>query len=153
MSIFITLTIITLILRSFMQIIPSWSKVYQQTALLDVGHYIMEIMEKNIVYETSSATISKDSSNKDKLVCQTVYGDLIYTFSCEKNYIYKTTTKASTSGKNPLYVSSCKVLDWHLQKLRKNELLVEITLEQDNKQVNIRRIFSLINGSIIDYGS
>lgn len=137
-----------LIVRSLGQIVFSWTNLSNQTSLFDVGHYMLGTLEKNLAYESALITISKDGSNNAKLTCQTIQGNLVYIFTYEHKHIYKTIRKANGSGKNPLYVSACEVINWQVIQLSEQELLVEITLQQGNKQSKVSRIFYCLNGRI-----
>lgn len=149
-SFIITISLMLLVFKSIEHILPSWNKLTVQTNLYDVSHYIFGILEKNIGYEATIVSITKDTKNNAKLTCQTNQGNLSYVFSLENNYIYKTTKKANTSGKNPLYVSDCLVEDWKLFPINENTLLVELTLHKDNRSETSTKVISCINGRIID---
>jgi len=146
LSLIITFTLITLLSQGFNQIFPIWNKLTSKTSLFDVGHYMTEMLEKNIAYDAGLITITKDTKNRDKLICKTVEGDLTYTFYCDNQRIYKTISRTGSSGTNPLYVSDCKVLSWRLTRISEKQLLVEIELQQNTTVDKISRLFYCLNG-------
>lgn len=148
-SFIITISFMLLVFKGVQHVLPSWTRLTNQTSLYDVSHYIFANLEKNVGYEATSTTISKDAKHNDRLSCQTNQGDLSYIFSLENKYIYKTTKKATTSGKNPLYVSDCLVEGWKLSKINNKMLLVELTLRKNNRQETLTKVINCINGSII----
>ncbi len=105
-------------------------------------------MEKNVSYDAAIVTISKDTRKNDRLICQTTNGNQSFTFTCENKHIYKTITKTSTSGKNPLYVSDCNINSWHLTKLDDNTLKVELNMQQKGEQIKLTKIINCLNGRI-----
>lgn len=149
-SFLVTISFILLVFKGIEHILPSWERLTTQTSIYDVSHYMFSILEKNVGYEASLISISKDQKHKDKLICQTNQGNLTYTFSLENQYIYKTTKKANTSGKNPLYVSDCLIDDWKLAKLDDNLLLIELTLHKNNRRESLTKVIKCLNGSIIN---
>lgn len=148
LSLLITFALITMLSQGFQHVFPIWNKLTSQTTLFDVGHYTMEILEKNIVYDAKLVTISLDTKNVPQLICQTVKGDLIYTFTYDNQRIYKTISKSGSSGTNPLYVSDCKVINWQLRKINERQLLVEIILRYNMTEKKISRLFYCLNGQV-----
>ena len=136
------------VFRGFGQMLSSWDNLSTKTNLHDVSHYIISIMEKNITYDSSLVTIARDSKSIDTLVCQTVHGNMLYTFSCENERIYKAIQKASTVGKNPLYVSDCKVDSWHISKINDHLLGIELSLSQKQYNIKVTRYIYCMNGRI-----
>lgn len=144
----ITIMFLTMLIRGLSQVLPTWNKIYYQTNLYNTGHYMLSIMEKNISYDATIITISKDIKNNDRLICQTINGNQSYTFTCENKYIYKTITKTTTSGKNPLYISDCYINSWRLTKLDDSTLKVELDLQQKEEHIKLTKIINCLNGRI-----
>lgn len=147
-STFATIIFLTMVIRGLSQVLPTWNKIYCKTNLYNAGHYMLSIMEKNISYDASIITISKDTRKNDRLICQTTNGNHSFTFTCENKHIYKTITKATTSGKNPLYVSDCYINSWKLTKLDESLLKVELNLQQKDEEIKLIKIINCLNGRI-----
>ncbi len=109
---------------------------------------MLNTLEKNVGYESTNVSLSKDLSNQDMLICQTVQGNQSFTFTCESKHIYKTITKGSSSGKNPLYISDCLVEGWSWEKLNNKQFYVQLTLAQEGKRCTIARIITCLNGDL-----
>lgn len=148
LSLLVTLTLICMLCRVFNQLLPSWNRLSSKTTLYDVGHYMLVILEKNVTHDAQLVTITKDSSGVDKLICQTIKGSLVYGFNCERQRLYKTIRKASSSGTNPLYVSDCTVKGWRLTPIGEQQLLVEIMLQKAEAETTVSRLLYCINGRV-----
>lgn len=149
LSLLITVLLAVMLFRGLQLLLPSWTKISQQTSLYNTGHYILSILDKNIGYDALNITLSKDSKGMPKIVCQTNNGNQSFSFTCDNKRISKTITKGSSSGTNPLYTSNCLVEEWSLYKLSNNQLLVELTLKQDKQSCKLSRIITCMNGSIV----
>jgi len=149
LSLLISFTLIAIISRGFTQIFPTWNKLTTKTSLFDVGHYIMEVLEKNIVYDATVITIAKDTQKGDRLICQTNESDISYIFTCDNQRIYKTISRKGSSGTNPLYVSDCKITSWTLKRISEHKLLVEISLKKAATEDKISRLFYCLNGKVV----
>lgn len=150
LSIIATVTFIMLVIRSLGQVFPIWTILAEQTSLYDISHYIFTAIEKNAAYDSQQITITKDYSKNPKLICRTIQGDLSYTFTLEAKHLYKTTQKANSTGKNPLYVSECEVNSWQLRKISDHKLLIELNLTRKGQHISVYRVVDCINGSVID---
>ncbi len=148
LSLLVALSLLTLLCQGTGQLLPASTRLRAQLSLYDVGHYMLSILEKNLVYEGALITVARDSRGKDKLICQTVHSSLSYVYTLEGKRLYKTINKASSSGKNPLFVSTCYIADWSVQKIGSREIAVELLLEQGKHQCQLRRIFSCLNGRV-----
>ena len=148
LSLLVTFALICMLCRVFNQLLPSWNKLTSKTNLYDVGHYMLVILEKNVTHDAQLITVARDSYGVDKLICQTTRGSLTYIFTCQKQRLYKTIQKASTSGTNPLYVSDCAVKDWRLTPIGGQQLLVEITLTRAEAEATVSRLLYCINGRV-----
>lgn len=148
LSLLITVLLAVMLFRGLQLLLPSWTKVSQQTSLYNTGHYILSILDKNMGYDGLSINISKDSKGMPKIICQTNNGNQSFSFTCENKRISKTITKGSSSGTNPLYTSNCLVEEWSLTKLSENKLLVELKLRQEKESCKLSRIITCMNGSI-----
>lgn len=149
LSLLVAVFLALMLLKGLQLLLPSWTKIIQQTSLYNTGHYILNILDKNIGYDAVSITISRDSKGMPKILCQTTNGNQSFSFTCENKRIHKTITKGSSSGTNPLYTSSCLVEEWSINKLSNNQLLVELTLKQDKESCQLSRRITCLNGSII----
>lgn len=149
LSLLITVLLATMLLKGLQLLLPSWTKITQQTSIYNTGHYILNILEKNVGYDAVSITIGKDNKGMQKLFCQTTNGNQSFSFTCENKRIHKTITKGSSSGTNPLYTSSCLVEKWTLQKISNNKLLVELDLKQDRESCKLTRLITCLNGSVV----
>lgn len=110
---------------------------------------MLNILEKNVGYDSTAVTISKDTKQKDRLICQTLNGNQTFTFTFESNHIYKTINKINSSGKNPLYVSDCLVENWSLTQIDDKSLRIDLQLQQKGYKVTLTRIINCLNGRII----
>lgn len=144
----ITIMFLTMLIKGLSQVLPTWNKIYYQTNLYNAGHYMLSIMEKNISYDSTIITISKDTQKNDRLICQTTNGNQSFTFTCENKHIYKTITKAKTYGKNPLYISDCYINSWKLTKLDDTTIKVTLNLQQKDEQIKLTKIISCLNGRV-----
>ena len=148
LSLLITFTLISMLCQVFNQLLPGLHRLSNKTSLYDVGHYMLVILEKNVTHDAQLVTVTKDSSGVDKLICQTIKGSLVYGFTCERQRLYKTIRKASSSGTNPLYVSDCAVKGWRLTPIDEQQLLVEITLQRAEAEATVSRLLYCINGRV-----
>ena len=138
-----------LVFKGVQHVLPSWTRLTNQTSLYDVSHYIFANLEKNVGYDSTAVTISKDTKQKDRLICQTLNGNQTFTFTFESNHIYKTINKINSSGKNPLYVSDCLVENWSLTQIDDKSLRIDLQLQQKGYKVTLTRIIRCLNGRII----
>lgn len=147
-SIFITTVLLTLLIRCICQLLPLWNRIYVKTNLYNAGHYMLSILEKNLAYDAAGIILTKDNKGRAKLVCQTTKGNQSFSFTCDNERIYKTITKHSSSGTNPLYVSDCKVTSWQITKLNNSQIRIHIHLAQNGQQVILVKSISCLNGRI-----
>ena len=148
LSLLVTMSLICMLCQFFNQLMPSWNKLTNRTTLYDVGHYMLVMLEKNVTHDAQLVTVSKDNYGVDKLTCQTTRGRLTYIFTWQKQGLYKTIQKASTSGTNPLYVSDCAVKGWRLTPVGEQQLLIEITLQKAETKATVSRLLYCINGRV-----
>lgn len=148
-SLFINITLAIMLFQCFAIVLPRLEQVKNLLELYDASHYTFSILEKNIGYDAAFVTIEQDIQKKPRLNCQTLQGNLSYSFTKEGNYLYKTINKASTSGKNPLYISGCQIDSWKLIKLGDKALLIEIKFRKQTTQIAVKKIIYCLNGRIM----
>lgn len=139
-----------LLYGDFYQMVQGWQKMFLDMQMRDAGRYMCSILEKDLCYEGRLITIGEDYRGNAKLLCQTGHAGKTYTYTWEGTSLYKTTKTTSSSGKNPLFVPDCSLVEWQVQKLDDSFLLLSFALEKQGRRQSFQQIFHCLNGSV-DY--
>lgn len=138
-----------LLYGDFYQLVQGWHKMFIDVQLRDASRYMYSILEKDLCYEGKLLTLSDDYRGNAKLLCQTGHAGKTYTYTWEGKSLYKTTKTTNTSGKNPLFVPDCSVVEWQVQKLNDKFLLIKFALEKQGRRQNFEQVMHCFNGSVV----
>ena len=148
-SVAIMAIVVAVLYADFCQVLQGWQKIFLDIQIQDTDRYMFSVLEKDLCYEGQQIVITEDSLGKTKIVCQTGHAGKSYTYSLTGRSLYKTTKTTKTSGKNPLFVPDCQVVDFQAERLGENLLSLNITLEKQGRRQNFKKLLHCFNGSVI----
>lgn len=148
-SVAIMAVLVAVLYSDFCQLLQGWQKMFLDIQLQDTGRYMFSILEKDLCYEGQLITLDKDSLGNPKITCRTGHAGKSYTYTLNSKSLYKTTKTTKTSGKNPLFVPGCNVMDLQAERLGEKLLGLEITLEKDGRRQKLSQIMHCFNGSVV----
>lgn len=147
-SVAIMALLVAVLYSDFCQLLQGWQKIFLDLQLQDTGRYMYSILEKDLCYEGQMITITEDSLGKTKLICQTGHAGKSYTYTLSGRSLYKSTKTTKTTGKNPLFIPDCHVVDWQAERIGEKLLALQITLEKQGRRQEFRKLFHCFNGSV-----
>lgn len=148
-SVAIVAIVVAMLYADFCQVLQGWQKMFLDIQIQDTDRYMFSILEKDLCYEGQQIVITEDSLGKTKIICQTGHAGKSYTYSLTGRSLYKTTKTTKTSGKNPLFVPDCQIVDWQARRLDENLLVLKITLEKQGRRRDFQRLLHCFNGRVI----
>ena len=148
-SVAIMAILVAVLYADFCQLLQGWQKMFLDIQLQDTGRYMFSILEKDLCYEGQLITLGKDSLGNTKITCQTGHAGKSYTYTLSSRSLYKTTKTTKTSGKNPLFVPGCNVIELQADRLGEKLVGLQMVLEKDGRQKNFKQIMHCFNGSVV----
>lgn len=148
-SVAILAIVVALLYSNFCQILQGWQRMFLDMQLQDAGRYMLSVLEKDLCYEGRLITLSEDYKGAPKIICQTGNAGKTYTYTWEGRSFYKSTKTTSTSGKNPLFVPDCQVIDWQAQRINDSFLKLSFVLQKQNRCQSFTQLFYCFNGSVV----
>lgn len=138
-----------LLYGDFYQIVQGWHKMFIDMQLRDAGRYMCSILEKDLCYEGRLITLSEDYRGNPKLVCQTGHAGKVYTYTWENKGLYKTTKTTNTSGKNPLFIPDCQVVEWQVARAGEHLVRLKFVLQKQGRRQSVEQMLYCFNGSVV----
>lgn len=129
-----------------------WHNTLIDAQLRDAGYYIQNILEKDLVYDSQQIILGSDAKGVRKLTCQTNHAGKSFTYTLERNGLYKQTKTTNTTGKNPLFVPDCQVNGWNVTKVGEETLYLQLILAKEGRSCTIEQYLKCLNGAVVDEG-
>lgn len=148
-SMAIVALLVAILYADFCQLLQGWQKMFLDMQLQDTGRYMFSVLEKDLCYEGQLIALTEDSLGNRKIVCQTGHAGKSYTYSLTGKSLYKSTTTTKTTGKNPLFVPDCQVVDWQAQRMGEKRLSLQITLEKQGRRMELQQLLHCFNGRVV----
>ena len=148
-SVAIMAVLVAVLYTDFCQLLQGWQKMFLDIQLQDTGRYMFSILEKDLCYEGQLITLGKDSLGKPKITCQTGHAGKSYIYTLSSKSLYKTTKTTKTSGKNPLFVPGCQLMDLQATRLGDKLLGLQMVLEKDGRRQKLSQVMHCFNGSVV----
>ncbi len=141
--------LVMLCYQDFCLLLTGWQHLRTDMYLRDAGRYMQSVLAKDLGYEASELTLRSDSKGIRKHISATNYAGKTFTYTLERNGLYKQTKTITTTGKNPLFVPDCKVTDWQVERLGEKIVLVQFTLAKDGRQQFFEQYLHCLNGRVL----
>ncbi len=148
-TIAITVLLSLLCYKDFCLLLQGWQHLRTDMYLRDAGRYMQSILAKDLGYEGKLLTLTTDAKGDCKIICATNYAGKTFTYTLERNGLYKQTKTITTTGKNPLFIPDCQVVEWQAEKLDVKRFYLQFTLAKNGRQRIFTQYIHCLNGTVI----
>jgi predicted regulator of amino acid metabolism with ACT domain len=144
--------------QSFLQILGSMRKIYDDLELSRVALSITAIVEREMLYD-SSEVILQENNYGSRMVCKNIGPNRTVMFYCSnignktsQIVAYKSTQiTGRAEGINPISSPNVSVVKWHSEKIdgRTLRLEIELKMEKTGRSKTFIEVIRLCNGYVI----
>ena len=151
----ISMLIITILLGalfvSLRQVLGSWKNMLIDAQLYDAGRYMQVFLEKEIGYQGQRISIDYlEPLGTRRIVVQTIRHNTYYNYFWKraKKGLYRETSTIDSSGTNPLFIPGCDVIDWDVEKVADDSMVINFTLEKEGRKKKFTQLIVCANGEV-----
>ncbi len=143
------IAILTLVCyQDFCLLLQGWQRLRTDMYLQNAGRYMQSVLAKDLGYEGNLLTLTTDAKGDCKIICTTNHAGKTFTYTLERNGLYKQTKTITTTGKNPLFIPDCQVIEWQAVKLDEKRINLQFTLAKNERQQIFTQHIHCLNGTV-----